>query len=56
MGADDAKAGELTMQTLDFVRARSFQIQHHRFGAMPGNCGTDLLVRASQINGIKMLG
>ncbi len=56
MGSHDAKAGEFTMQTLDFARARCFQIQHHRLGLMPGNCGADFLVRASQMNGIKMLG
>ena len=44
------------MQMLDFVRPRSFQIQHHRFGAMPCNRGTDLLVSAGQINRIKVLG
>jgi len=56
VGADDAKVGELMMQTLDFVRPRSFQIQHHRLGAVPGNCGTDLLASAGQINRIKVLG
>src|SRR5450759_3627273 len=56
MGADDAKVGELMMQMLDFVRSRSFQIQHHRFGALPGNRGTDLLASAGQINRIEVLG
>src|ERR1035441_2594980 len=41
---------------LDLARSRSLQIQHHRLGAMPDNRGTDFLVRASQMNGIKMLG
>ncbi len=45
--ADDAKVGKFMMQTLDFVRSRSFQIQDHRFGAIPGNRGTNFLVSAS---------
>ncbi len=44
------------MQALNFVRPRSFQIQHHRFGAVLGYCGTDLLVSAGQINRIEVLG
>jgi len=56
VGADDAKTGEFTMQTLNFARSRSLQVQHYRLGAMPGNCGADLLVRACQINRIKVLG
>src|SRR5208337_3601954 len=56
VGADDAKVGELMMQALDFVRPRSFQIQHHRLGAVLGNRGTDLLVSGGQINRIEVLG
>ena len=56
MGTDDAKAGELMMQTFNFARARSFQIEHQRFGTMPGNRGADLFVTAGQINGIKVFG
>jgi hypothetical protein len=44
------------MQALDFARARSFQIQHHRPGAVPDNRRTDLLVRARQINRIEVMG
>src|SRR5208283_1918218 len=44
------------MQTLDFVRPRSFQIQHQRCGAMKGNRGTDLFVGAGQMNRFKVLG
>jgi hypothetical protein len=43
------------MQTLDFSRSRSFQIQHQRLGAMPGNRGTDIVVTAGQINRFKVL-
>ncbi len=56
VGTDDAKAGELMMQTLNFARARSFQIQHQRFGTMPGNRRADVFVTASQMNRIKMFG
>ena len=56
VGTDDAKSRELMMQTLDFVRPRSFQIQHQRCGAMPGNRGTNLFVAAGQINRFKVLG
>ncbi len=54
VGADDAKVGILMMQTLDFARARSFQIQHYRFSAVPGNCRKHVLVSAGQINRIEM--
>src|SRR5277367_3174254 len=56
VGADDAKAGKFTMQTLHFIRSRSFQIQHQRFRAMLGDRGTDFSVGVSQINRFKLLG
>ena len=55
VGAYDAKAGELMMQTLNLARSRSFQIQHQRSGSMPGNRGTDFFVTAGQMNRIKVL-
>ena len=56
VGADDAEAGKLAMQTINFVRSRRFQIQYQRFRAMPGNGGAHLFAGAGQMNRVKMLG
>jgi hypothetical protein len=56
VGADDTKARELLMQTLNFARPRSFQIQHDRLSAIPGNRRQDLLAGAGQTNRPKVLG
>ena len=44
------------MQTLNFARSRSFQIQHQRFGAIPRHRRLNLRVAAGQINRFKVLG
>ena len=56
VGADDAEAGKLAMQTVNFVRSRRFHIQYQRFRAMPGNGGTHLFAGAGQMNRVEMLG
>jgi len=56
VGADDAEAGKLAMQTVTFVRSRGFQIQYQCFRAMPGDDGAYLLAGAGQMNRAEMLG
>jgi hypothetical protein len=50
----NAKGGELTVQTLDFVGSRCFQIKHQRVGAVPRDRGANLLVGVGPTNGVKV--